>query len=67
MHPGEIAAMRFGNPSMGWMKSAERATVRILSIGKYKVVIHLMLKAKLDPDFEIDIDKNFVLQVIEGT
>lgn len=67
MHPGEIAAMRFGNPSMGWMKSAERATVHIVSIGNHKVVIHLMLKAKLDPDFDFDIDRRFVLQVTEST
>jgi hypothetical protein len=63
MEVGEISAFRFGNPSMGWMKTAKRASVRVVSVNQSKAVLRLILKADLDPGFDFDIDREFTLKV----
>jgi hypothetical protein len=63
MEDGEITASKFGNPMMGWMKRAEVASVKVLSLDAKQAVIHLKLKAALDPKFDFDFDQTFTLAV----
>ena len=63
MKDGEITAFRFGNPMMGWMKRADVASVKVLSLDAKQAVIHLKLKATLDPYWDFDFDQTFTLAV----
>lgn len=63
MKDGEITAFRFGNPRMGSMKRADVASVKVLSLDAKQAVIHLKLKATLDPDWDFDFDQTFTLAV----
>ncbi len=67
MKDGEVTAFRFGNPMMGWMKKADLASVKIVSIKKSKVVIQLRLKADLHEHLDFDMNEQFTLRVIPST
>ena len=58
----EVTGFQYGNPSWGHMKKVEYAKVKIISITKKKLIIHLKLKAKLTPHFSFDIDEQFDLK-----
>ncbi|PCJ53538.1 MAG: hypothetical protein COA79_22735 [Planctomycetota bacterium] len=63
MREGEITAFRYGNPVMGWMKVADEASVKIISIGKIWSVIRLKLKSKLEPKMRFDFDQSFKVKM----
>lgn len=63
MQDGEITAFKFGNPMMGWMKRAQVASAKVLALDAKQAVIHLKLKAALDPSWDFDIDETFTLAV----
>lgn len=48
MRDGELTAVEFSNPDLGFMQRAKHASVRILSIGPTAAVIHLRLAADLE-------------------
>ena len=66
MKVGQIAAMQFGNPRWGLLGAADDAELRVISIGDAEVVIHLKLKANLEPMFSFDIDEQIRLSVAHG-
>lgn len=63
MRDGELTAFQYGNPMMGWMERPRTASVKIVSVDKNHAVIHLRLKAKLEPDLDFDMDEEFTLEV----
>jgi len=63
MRDGEITGFKYGNPRAGQMQQLKEATVKVVSVSGRKAVIHLRLKADLDPVFDFDVDEEFSLDV----
>lgn len=63
LREGEVAAYKFGNPMSGELKNVDSAWVEVLSVGARTAVIHLRLKADLEPRFDFDIDEQFKIGI----
>lgn len=63
MGDGEITASRFVNPSAGWMREADEASVEIISLTGTEVVIQLKLRAKLVPEMNFEMNERFTMEI----